>query len=30
VFYSKTGEMCKLRRDMFDWAKDKKHKEDLK
>ncbi|MHA1753685.1 MAG: RNA ligase family protein [Candidatus Helarchaeota archaeon] len=26
VFYhNQTGEMCKLRRDMFDWYKDKRH-----
>ncbi len=27
VFYNKTGGMCKLRRDMFDGFKNKKHKE---
>lgn len=31
VFYRKgTDEMCKLRRDMFDWFVGKRHKEDLK
>ena len=28
VFYNlKTGQMCKLRRDMFEWYKEKRHKE---